>query len=543
MAKTATDIGPIIRAIKQTNLNIDSIHDAVFQTDQNVQALLSGIDDLTEAFNAFAVNYALNTRMETASVRYDTIKKELASTFGAYGEVRRVAIEAVRLFGDGDIDGVRSVTAAIKGTASAYWLTHCLNALGAWLDGQKSAATASLDMALHINDGKTALFFTLVYLKTDRSDAAIQWFDYFLAKQESSRLCNDTIILLDEYRTGRFGADTENGVTERLEAWINPSDATLCWNERLTAMRPPLPADTYPFLRKHCPAWDQIKTAMETATLHRIVFDYLKTIFNQNDGADVIEAILHRLCTQYDDAEESLYEKLRFEQRVIDNGGDEQRAVISEKTETRTSIGELLQGESALSVILGHAALADAYRDIVQSTFIPDKIAVSVDSFTAETDGINELPLLDRYYRAVENEKQFTLSLLTPTPFRRFDLYIGVLLGLLGLVMLIIGHALVGLFVFIVCGATITSHYVNKRNTTHNRYRIEMKLDRQREKGIPILRAILKEIRQFKEDFETAQAACAATTDFISGITLCPPIKSTRGRKKKPSPTRDLSPP
>ncbi|MCL2603763.1 MAG: hypothetical protein FWD90_04730 [Defluviitaleaceae bacterium] len=541
MAKTAADIGPIIRAIKQANHNIDSVRDAVYNTDQNVQALLDGIDNLTEAFNLFAESYALGTRRETASARLEEIKKELAAAYGAYGMVRKSAAEALRLLADGNADGANAIISSVKGTASAYWLTHSLCALGAWLEDRRDAAYASLETALHLDNDKTSMFLALACQVVNRKTAATQWLDRYLAHQDIDRLGNDVFTLLDAYRTDKLGEDTEGAITERLDGWIKIVPPR--WHDRLILLRPSLPADAYPLLQKHSPHWLRLKNVMETAMLHRTFFDYLNQIFDQNDESNGLETVLAHLINAYDDAERTLYEQLLFEQRVIEYGGDEQRTRNSiTRAKNHIPLARFLQGESALSVALGRTALADEYRDIVQGTLIPDKIAVDIGAFTCETDGTNEFPLLDHYYRAMENDKKAALRQVEPTVFERYGLYIGGFFGLVGLILLIVGNGFIGLFALIVCGAALANVFAGKKNLTKRLLTVERRYDLQREEGIPVLRGVLKEIREFTEQIENAQDDCERTIDFISGIQITP-LKSPLGRKEKPKPAWDLLPP
>lgn len=541
-------MGPVIRAIKQAGQSIESVHDAVYQTDQNVQTLLAGIENLTEAFNHFALNQQMHRRYELAVMRVAEIKKELNESYGAYEEVRKTAAKVLKSLADGETETARELLVTVKETAPGYWLTHCLNALSAWLGDHSNDANKSLNEALHLNSEKTMLFFILFNQKHTRRGAAIDWVDKYLMQQDLEKPDKETTVILNAYRTGKFGMDADGVLAKRFETGPNQLNTSNDWRNRFLAMRPNLSSDSYPLMQKHSPMWPALKEAMETANLHGVVLEYLTEAFNQNNDANgtaTLTNLLDDLISGFDDAEQPLHEKILYEQQIINGGGIEQRVKTQDnKNETP---------DAALTVALNRLNVADAYRDIVQSAYIPERITINVNAFSASTDGTDEIPLLDQYYRSVEADKKAAMQQVTPHLSEAYGLYAGGVLGLLGFILLLAVSGFVGLFIIILGGVAVSGYFISKKNITHRHHMIEKKYEHERETGIPILRALITEAHGFQTELEEAQTKSVDVLDLISNIHMAPPASSApRKRKAKPSadaasakgfPAWDLLPP
>jgi hypothetical protein len=521
MPKNATDIGPVIRAVKQANQNIELVHDAVYHTDQNVQTLLAGITHLTAAFNHFAENYALNRRQETAITRLAEIKKEQHEKFGAYGAVRQTAKLMLQLLEDGNPSEAINRLASVENTACDYWLACCLSVVFAWLGDRPDKAREALEKASRLNNEKTALFFILFSHKAARQGEALEWVRYYFANPNMT-LNKDSEIILEAYRTGKHGAD---GKALDINA-LGQSDG---WGEFFDNMRPILPADAYPLLQKHSPLWPALKNARQTADLHGITFEYITTVFNRSDKYST-EDILTRLLTERDDAELLLHEKAQYEQRIIDCGGDEQSSAAPAKKRSTYTPG------IAFTIVLNRDRVEKAYGEIIQSAYLPEEIAVNVGTFSAKiTVDTCEMVILDSYYRSVETEKQAAVQQAVPSVFDRLGLYLGGFLGLVGIICLIAGVGFLAWVAFASALICVINHYISKKNIRNRQRLIDGQYEHEREKGIITLRGIFKEINDFRDKMEASQDDRDKITDLLAGISIDPPVpKALRGRKPKP---------
>ena len=90
-----------------------------------------------------------------------------------------------------------------------YWLAPCLVALAAWINDQPELAEKAIKEGIKRNDEKTSLFFALICRRADRKEACLKWTQRYLANQDEENLDRKTIIVLDAFASGLFGADTD----------------------------------------------------------------------------------------------------------------------------------------------------------------------------------------------------------------------------------------------------------------------------------------------------------------------------------------------
>ncbi|MCL2204674.1 MAG: hypothetical protein FWB88_12130 [Defluviitaleaceae bacterium] len=527
MSKTVTDIGPVMRNLKQLGQHVESVHDAVYHTDQNIQALLAGIESLTQAFHSFALGHERDKRVEAAGTRLFNIRNEWEEAFGAYEKVRKTAAQAMRFLENGEAPAAKALLASLDEIAPDYWLAASLSVVCAWLNDQPKAAALALKHSLALNHEKTTLFFIFICHKAARQGAALSWVRQYLAVKNPEQWDNNMEIILDAYQKGIFGTG-DTGITVKF-----PHQAT-DWRARFDEMRPALPPEAFPFLQKYSPTWPTLKNAQQTARLHGVAFDFLSILFSPADtGApsQQLSKALTALLTAYDDAELPLRDQARREQQIIDSGGAEPSPLPPTE-----EISPPHSPSRALAIAIDRHRVAEAYQDIIQSAYMPDEIIVNIGTFSAPiTENNQEMASLDAYFRCVEAKKQTALQQIAPPLFERYGLYIGGFLFALGFILLLTGSGLIALFSFIIGLLSASNHFMGKKNTRTRHNAIASQYEGEREEGIRILRATLAEIHALRREIYDAQGDCEKVTDFIEGISLDPPApKPTRGRKAKP---------
>jgi len=507
MAKVVADMGPVIRAVKQAGQNIEQVqemitdvHESVFQTDHNVQTILMEIEKLTLAFNTFSHNMALNRRQEAALAKLAEMKEEIKNKFGAYEEVRRVAIEAFKLMEEGEVKIAKAMLDEVKDAAGEYWLSAGLRVVSAWLSNKPDESEVAMQHALRLDKGKATLFFLFLCRKANRPAAVLAWLCRYIEGLDTNALDGNTELILETFRTNGFGPDATGAVEAQITNWTGQLDFSAHWTAQFQNLTWAFAVQDYPNLQKYSPTWNAVKSAVEAAYLHGTIYEYISNVITPNEEAPEapppdFETRLQALINGLDKAEFSIHTKMQYEQRVLDCGGDEQQASFSvAKPDRHAPARQLFTVLTPLSLALNKERLLAVYEKLTDPVKIPVDIIITYGHFSmSTTDGSNEMAILDKYYRLVESEKEAALAEVKLTFTER-----------------------------------LTKNY--KRLEA-----IETRFEEEREKGVNILRGLLEEVRHVREILQHAEAEREKTTTLLGEITLVPPLpKPTRGRKPKP---------
>ena len=209
---------------------------------------------------------------------------------------------------------------------------------------------------------------------------------------------------------------------------------------------------------------------LEGAHLHAEMLAYLTGIFEQEASTvaikEQLDEILDSLVTDFDDEELPLRKEEKFEQFVVDFGGDEGRArknmtVEQSAFDTHKDFTQLLT-DAAMKPESSHSSVStqkfafalskdwvtNAYSDVIAKNRmkIPNEIEINVDTFHDKTtDGKNEAELVLKFNALVDSEKQGALSKCKLSGFETFCLYGGGAIAAIGVFMLISGSTFLGL--------------------------------------------------------------------------------------------------
>ena len=243
--------------------------------------------------------------------------------------------------------------------------------------------------------------------------------------------------------------------------------------------------------------------------------------------------------TGFDDEELPLRKEERFEQFVVDFGGDEDRArqnMTIEETafETHKDFTQLLtdaamKPESANASIstqkfafaLSRDWITDAYNDLVAQNRmkIPNEIEINVDSFNdVTTDGQNEDELITKFNDLVDSEKKKALERCALSGFEKFCLFGGLAIAVLGVIMAVTGHGFVGVIAAIAGIAMIIYHFSKKKNVRTNIENLTSQFEKKRTDGCQIIRATLAEVVDFRIEFEEKDSESEQVLDVLSQI-------------------------
>ena len=547
--------------LRKIESNLGAIHDdlrvldkGVGTVNNNVKAVYDEIGRLAKEFHDFVDIQLKANRLGQAETRLVKIRQELEKKYGHYDIVRRTTTGILQADDLGIVkkDTISTATEELMISTPNYWLAPCLVALAAWINDQPELAEKAVREGIKRNDEKTSLFFALVCRRADRKGTCLKWTQRYLANQDEKNLDRKTIIILDAFASGLLGADSEGVISKQMTEWLEHlaekpgfvEQQTAQWSEAINLKRKPINADSYTYLKKYSKTWPVLQDILEGAYLHAEILDYFTTIFEQeasNESVKVqLDEILNSLVTDFDDEELPLKKKKKFEQFVVDFGGDENRArknMNIEQTafETHKDFTQLLT-DAAMKPESSHASVStqkfaialskewvsNAYNDIIAKNRmkIPNEIEINIDTFNDKTtDGQNENELITKFNALVDSEKTNALAQCILTTFDNFCLYGGGAIATIGLFMFMAGSGFLGLIAIIAGIGMVINHFSKKKKIEATRQNIETQFEQKRTNGSQIIRATLAEVVDFRSEFSEKDTESQKVIDFLEQIT------------------------
>ena len=553
------------RVIEQADLrtiehNLGAIHNDLQTLDSNVGAVNSNIKvvydeigSLAKEFHDFVSVQQRANRLNQAETRLVKIRQELEKKYGHYDIVRRTTTGILQADDIGIVkkDTISNATEELMISTPGYWLAPCLVALAAWINDQPELAEKAIKEGIKRNDEKTSLFFALICRRADRKEACLKWTQRYLANQDEENLDRKTIIVLDAFASGLFGADTEGVISRQMNEWLQHLEEkpgftekqTQQWSEAINLKRKPIDTSSYTYLRKYSKTWPVLEDILEGAHLHAEMLEYLIGIFEQKVSTTTVreqlDDILDSLVTDFDDEELPLRKEEKFEQFIVDFRGDESRArqnmnVEQTAFETHKDFTQLLT-DAAMKPETAHSSVStqkfafalsrdwvmNAYNDVVAQNRmkIPNEIEINVDTFNDTTvDGQNENELLERFSTLVSSERDAELATCVMSSFEQFCLYGGIAVGVIGLVMLLFGNKFLGLIAVIAGVGMVLNHFSKKKDIENKRQNIAERYEKKRSSGSEIIRATLAEVVDFRIEFADKDSESEQVIDFLEQL-------------------------
>lgn len=553
------------RVIEQADLrtiehNLGAIHNDLQTLDSNVGAVNSNIKvvydeigSLAKEFHDFVSVQQRANRLNQAETRLIKIRQELEKKYGHYDIVRRTTTGILQADDIGIVkkDTISNATEELMISTPGYWLAPCLVALAAWINDQPELAEKAIKEGIKRNDEKTSLFFALICRRADRKEACLKWTQRYLANQDEENLDRKTIIVLDAFASGLFGADTEGVISRQMNEWLQHLEEkpgftekqTQQWSEAINLKRKPIDTSSYTYLRKYSKTWPVLEDILEGAHLHAEMLEYLIGIFEQKVSTatvrEQLDDILDSLVTDFDDEELPLRKEEKFEQFIVDFRGDESRArqnmnVEQTAFETHKDFTQLLT-DAAMKPETAHSSVStqkfafalsrdwvmNAYNDVVAQNRmkIPNEIEINVDTFNDTTvDGQNENELLERFSTLVSSERDAELATCVMSSFEQFCLYGGIAVGVIGLVMLLFGNKFLGLIAVIAGVGMVLNHFSKKKDIENKRQNIAERYEKKRSSGSEIIRATLAEVVDFRIEFADKDSESEQVIDFLEQL-------------------------
>lgn len=547
------DLREIENKLRSIHEGLQTIDARVDVANENLQIVYDEIGSLAQEFHEFVNIQQKANRLGQAETRLVKIRQEIEKKYGHYDIVRRTTTGILQADDLGIVkkETISTATEELMISTPGYWLAPCLVALAAWINNQPELAEKAVKEGIKRNDEKTSLFFALICRRANRKNACLKWAQRYLANQDEENLDRNSIIILDAFAGGLLGADTEGVISRQMNEWLSRLEEkpgfterqTEQWSEAINLKRSELDEDLYPNLRKYSNSWPILEDILEGAHLHEQMLNYLTDIFEKKGSTESVknqlDDILDTLVTDFDNEELALRKQEKFEQFVVDFGGDDNRAhqnmnIEVTAFETHKDFTQLLtdaamKPESSHSntstpkfaLALSRDWVTNAYNDVTAKNRmkIPYEIEINVDTFNDKsTDGQNESELVEKFNSQIDSEKEQTLANYFPSLFDKFLLYGGIAIGVIGLMMMISGNVFLGLIAIIAGIFMVLKHKSNIENIETSRKKIEEQYEDKRVNGEQIIRAILAEIVDFRIEFAEKDAESTKVLDFLEQI-------------------------
>lgn len=165
---------------------------------------ISVLDELDNMYKKFK-------NQSSASKEMTKLVTQYYQKFGEYEKVRNIALGYV-VGVDENIwvtDTPRKTVEKTYLANTSYWLSYAMMATMLWASNEEEAAQRAVKQALAKDPKKTALYFMLVNLRFERTDAARQWYEVYMKQLDEENITEEFQYILQALFSGCFGRDTE----------------------------------------------------------------------------------------------------------------------------------------------------------------------------------------------------------------------------------------------------------------------------------------------------------------------------------------------
>lgn len=549
--------------LSQISNSLGALHDDLRYIDNNVNSVknnvgnvYSKIDAFIGEFREYALKQEKEQQKQKAEIRLVKIRQELEQKYGHYKDVRNKAKGIIQADDIGIVrkETISNLSEEVMIATPGYWLAPCLVALSAWINDQPELAEKALREGIKRNDEKTSLFFALICRRANRKKACLKWIQRYLEAQDEEHLNRETIIVLDAYSSGVLGVDSEGIISKQMDKWLAHLEEKAGfierqikqWSDAINLKRRSVDTSSYTYLKNYSPTWGQMQEALDDAALHSEMLAYFDSIFGQDVKSTAVkeqlDEILNNLVNDYDEEEAPLRKQERVEQLTLDCDGDlervrkkmqiEQTAYEQSKNFTQLLTDAAMKPESSHAAVstqkfalaLSKEWILSAYNDIVAKNRmnVPNEIELNLFHFSAATvDGQNEDEVLDRFNSELDFERAKALSRNNLSSYDRASLYGGIAIFFIGIFMLVGGKNAIslGLIAAIAGIILMVNFFAKERKVEEKKKCVEGQYIDRRTKGCQIIRAVLAEVVDYRNELEKWDAESQKVVDYLERLT------------------------
>jgi hypothetical protein len=540
----------IQRHIEAVNSNLEVVHGRVEFVAGEQQLTKDRLERLHSEFMEFVAADRKDKARQYAATELVRVQQEIEQRFGHHDVVRRTTTGILQAT---DVQIIRqntmhTVTEQLMITTPSYWLAPALVALTAWIKDDRPLAEKASAEAIHRDDNKSSLFFSLVCRRARRTDATTRWLGRYFQMQNPLAIDREVVVMLDGLANGVFGGSALTTCSNIIEQWLAElaeqagfiDEQIKRWAAHLDVMTPK-PKDTdYPTLRQYSPTAPLLLASLCAARRNQVIYNFFSTLFTGELAISptiesAVDSLLDSLVTNFDDEELPLRREKRLLELIKLEDGDKDAAKKRYDAEVeiyqeKTSFAALLTSSAINAEQLGATRatqryavsrsrqwILGAHADLVarDRMKIPRDVELAITSWKgASTDGSNEPALTQDLRRHYDGRIEAGVAAVKLTPGAWIVLIAGLLIGLL--IMFQGGGAI--LFGLVLAGAAAAYFYWKYKDLDRARAQVRQTLEKEHEQAAAILRACLAELVDYRHEVAVEDSRSEAVTHLLESL-------------------------
>ena len=397
------NLGSVANELSGVISNVNSVNSQVNKVEEQVETLNNGIKNLVKE-----IRETTTITDARQSIMYND--KQIEKKYGYHDQVRRTTESLLEAIESSSI----SSKALVKLKQSLlmnnpnYWLSNALATLISWILDDKEETEKELNNALRKDSEKTSIFFSLINLKLERKQTAINWLINYLDKLDPSNLNGEFVTVLDLVSNGIYGTEGKQIIIDKINNWMailntkKVAEAeTNKWIDFIKENKESIPK--FQYLNRYCPDIEVLKNNLNVTSSYKKVLNYLKDSTTETSKDKDINNIINNLIYEYE-KEEQVFQSDNLRNRlIIECNGDREKAnKLYEKEkliyEDRVNLISLLSNiviykeeykisnstqAFALSLIKNY--ILKAYEEI-NSNRVKTPINIKIDNFVTSID-------------------------------------------------------------------------------------------------------------------------------------------------------------
>lgn len=474
-------IAELVRVTNQLQSNISYISN-------NMGEVSNSMNALREEFEAFRNDQTKSQAINRATTELVRVRQELEQKFSNYSVVRETMLGVLQATDLALVkkDTISRVSEELMLSTPEYWLAPCLVAVAAWIGNDRDLAERAIREAVKRDEAKTALTMALICRRNERQQTCYEWLSIYFSHQDSSNFSESTLMYIDAYVNGIFGADEKHICDDYINKWMNEVKGNSSniemsqeqvWKEYCEGFSYNI-SEQYPDFAGTVAEFQQIDDYIRRInSVESIANNFsgiIKTEVNQETLKANIDKRLIQLIGRYDKKEEALKREEHYYDLVKKFSGNEQKArevvtreeqarrentlnLVEQMTNVITTTNDVMPSmkKTAVSFLSGYIKKGFNTYITEKKEEFPNKITMNINGWSGESqNGDEATALCADYERSMLTRKEATIKGAASLKPKLF-LGIGIAAVVLCIVCMIIGQVFLGVVMAIGAVAAI----------------------------------------------------------------------------------------
>lgn len=503
-----SDLNTLTENMKIIAGNVDDINEEVENFKEQFDEVKSNINSIEKEIKNFMIEVRGNTYVSNARLELESDEESLNKNYGQYDEIRNKINDIVNDLERGFINKNKLLTQSEQSrlSDSSYYLTHSLIAICAWLKNEKKLARKSLNKALSLDDNKTSLLFSMIYLKLDRKSTSIKWLKRYLSNQDATNMNSDILGVINLLSNEKYDNEITDTLYSHVNSWVNKAkndtisdEVSNKWEEFFRNNLNGIKEDEYSYSKLYVKSYSKIIRKLEVCYSYNNVYaSFLELLDGLKSNTDE-DTLFHNLIYDYGSKELELRRNILKNKLIIECKGNLEEAsskyelydnFISTSDNFYTELNNAIINRKDISLNTKKLAISLCKDDIIRGynkvfdntdDFTNEDIEIKINEWTGITkDGSNEKELQDSltdYVKKPFVEESLKQQYFSPkTIYCSIFIVIGIILAFIkfyvGLSVVIVGGIMLMYFLFIT--SRNRDDIIKDYNDTLDKYMFEL---------------------------------------------------------------------